>query len=98
MLFVPSMKYNLLSIPKTTQAGMRVQFHQYGCEIINASSEEFVGSASKIGNLYYIDIAKTSEMINKKGIVRKNEMEKAIETIKKNKFEEDEKIKYDGRR
>ena len=60
VLFVPDMKYNLLSIPKVSEAEKMVQFDKFGCEIKDPSSGEVLGSASKVGNLYYVNVVETT--------------------------------------
>ena len=60
VLFTPDMKYNLLSIPKVSQAEKIVQFDKFGCEIKDPSSGEVLGSASKVGNLYYVNVVETT--------------------------------------
>ena len=103
VLFVPDMKYNLLSISKASQAGKTIQFSKLGCEIIDPSSGEVLGSANKVGNLYYVDVAETSENRRKENTRRKsnrsentrkeqlkrNDMEKAIESIRENNFKQE---------
>ena len=61
VLFVPGMKYNLLSIPKVSQADKVVQFDKFGCEIKDPSSGEVLGAASKVGNLYYVNVVETTK-------------------------------------
>ena len=97
------MKYNLLSISKASQAGKTIQFAKFGCEIIDPSSGEVLGSANKVGNLYYVDVAETSENTQKENArrknnrsentrkenVKRNDMEKAIESIRENNFQKE---------
>ena len=103
VLFVPDMEYNLLSIPKASQAEKIVKFDKFGCEIIDPSSGEVLGSATKVGNLYYVNVAEISENTRKenarrsniksvntrKESMKRNEMEKAIESIRENNFKEE---------
>ena len=53
VLFVPDMKYSLLSIRKASEAGKKVVFDHFGCEIIDPLTGEVVGLARKVGNLYW---------------------------------------------
>ena len=90
VLFVPESKYNLLSVAKASQAGKKVQFDQHGCEIIDATTREGLGSGTKAGNLYYVDISSKSEQKREKtGNVSRRDMEKAIASINENNFKQE---------
>ena len=54
VLYVPTLAYNLLSVPKVTEAGKTVKFGETQGELIG-SQGEIVGIASKAGNLYYLN-------------------------------------------
>ena len=90
VLYVPELKYNLLSVSMASRAGKKVQFDNNGCEIIDASSSMVVGTGTRVGNLYYIDMASKSEQQKETNrTVSKNEMEKAIASIKENNFRQE---------
>ena len=90
VLYVPELKYNLLSVSMASRAGKKVQFDNDGCEIIDASSSMVVGTGTRVGNLYYIDMASKSEQGKETNrTVSKNEMEKAIASIKENNFKQE---------
>ena len=90
VLYVPELKYNLLSVAKASQAGKKVLFDHHGCEIINASTQEVLGSAMKVGNLYYVDLANKSDLRREKtGSVSRSDMERAIASITENNFKQD---------
>ena len=73
-----------------SRAGKKVQFDNDGCEIIDASSSMVVGTGTRVGNLYYIDMASKSEQGKETNrTVSKNEMEKAIASIKENNFKQE---------
>ena len=54
VLYVPTLSYNLLSVPKTTEAGNIVQFSETKGEFTN-SQEEVLALASKARGLCYLD-------------------------------------------
>ena len=54
VLYVPTLSYNLLSIPKTTEAGNTAEFTDTQCELQN-SQGEVVAVAFKAGGLYYLN-------------------------------------------
>ena len=56
VLYVPELKYNLLSVSQASKSGKTIQFDQFGAEIIDKVSGETVGTATKIGELYEVDI------------------------------------------
>ena len=90
VLFVPELKYNLLSVSKASQAKKKVQFDQQGCKIIDMNSEEILGEATRVGNLYCIDIAKKSDIKRANlGNLCRNDMEKAIASIRENSFKQE---------
>lgn len=52
VLYVPDLAYNLLSVPKVTEAGKEVTFDD-NQGVITDDQGDTVGMASKIGSLYY---------------------------------------------
>lgn len=54
VLYVPKLTYNLLSVPKVTEAGKRVTFDELQ-GYIHDNQGELVAVASKTGSLYYLN-------------------------------------------
>ena len=54
VLYVPSLAYNLLSVPKATEAGKTVMFGETRGEIVDEEGE-VVAIAMKTGSLYYLN-------------------------------------------
>ena len=64
-----------------------MQFDQHGCEILDKYSGEVLGEATKIGDLYYVDIANICDQKKaKSGNLSSNDMKKGISSITKNKL------------
>ena len=59
VLYVPELAYNLVSVPKATEAGKTVKFYNTSCEFVN-SSDETVAFATKQGNLYCLEFLRKS--------------------------------------
>ena len=53
-LYVPGMKFNLVSVSTMSEAGMEVGFVASGCEIID-SQKKVVARASKCGSLFFLN-------------------------------------------
>ena len=53
-LFVPDLKYNLLSVPKLVSMGCTVHFSRYKAEIFD-SSEDLVAVGAKVDGLFILD-------------------------------------------
>ena len=60
VLYVPNLAYNLVSVPKATEAGKIVQFDGAGCKFLN-HKEEITAFAERRNNLYHLKM-KTSEI------------------------------------
>ena len=88
VLFVPELKYNLLSVSQASESGKSVQFDKNGAQIKDITSQETVGTATKRDQLYYVNIV---ERMNKRPEVRScnKDMEKAFLSIKENNFKEE---------
>ena len=54
VLYIPSLAYNLLSVPKATEAGKTVTFGETQGEIVDEEGE-VVAIATKTGSLYYLN-------------------------------------------
>ena len=90
VLYVPDMKYNLLSVSKVAKAGKKVEFDTQGCKIIDIESKEIVGSAKKVSNLYFINFTAMKGSQNKNiRNVNKREMRNALKNVRENKFQEE---------
>lgn len=63
VLYVPTLSYNLLSVPKTTEAGNIVQFSETKGEFTN-SEGEVLAFASKARGLYYLDCEPLHNRVN----------------------------------
>ena len=67
VLFVPNLKYNLLSVSKNTKTEKSVNFEETTCNIFRGDGE-IVATAKKIGCLYDLDfqpILQCSYVVNK---------------------------------
>ena len=71
VLYVPTLAYNLLSVPKVTEAGKTVKFGETQGELIG-SQGEIVGIASKAGSLYYLNCEPFSQLVNSASHSREN--------------------------
>ena len=60
ILYVPELSYNLLSIPKATEAGKRIIFYDNKCWILN-SSQTLIAKGTKVGSLYYLEYLKSPQ-------------------------------------
>ena len=90
VLYVPELKYNLLSVAKASQAKRTVQFDHEGCRIIDMDSKEILGEATKVGNLYCVDVVKKNDLKTEEtGNLCRTDMEKAIASIKENNFKQE---------
>ena len=88
VLFVPKLKFNLVSVSKSAEHGKKVEFVQSRCRIVDITTGQTVVTASKVGELYYLDCVKQgSQNVGKK--VSEKEMEKALLSIKENSFKEE---------
>ena len=90
VLFAPSLKYNLFSVSKATEKENKVEFIKSGCRIVNRLSRELIVSASKEGNLYYLDcLDRDQNQRQKMRITPRKEMEIALLSVKENNFKEE---------
>ena len=62
VLYVPDLSFNLLSIAKATEYRKVLTFNESTCNII--SEGDVVGSATKNGNLYYLDCSSFKQRVN----------------------------------
>ena len=88
VLFVPELKYNLLSVSQASESGKNVQFDKSGAQIKDNITQETVGSATKRGQLYYVNIVEKVQKISEVKCCNKD-MEKAFLSIKENNFKEE---------
>lgn len=63
ILYVPKLVYNLLSVSKVTEAGMKVKFHSTDCLIQN-QEDKLIALGVKRGNLYYLNCRRPSDQIH----------------------------------
>ena len=59
VLFVPGLKYNLLSVSQAIESGKNIQFDKNGAQIKDTRTKETVGTASRRGKLYYVNMGIT---------------------------------------
>ena len=85
VLLVPDMKFNLLSVSKASKKGKKCVFDKHGCKFIDMDTSKVVVTASKIGNLYYVNCAETK----RKDRLQREQMKKALINVKERKFEEE---------
>lgn len=57
--FVPGLSTNLISVGQLVQKGFKVSFANATCGIVNADGE-VVATGSRLGKLYYLNIAQVS--------------------------------------
>ena len=88
VLFVPDLKFNLFSVSKAAEAGIRTEFDIQGCKFVEKKSNKIVGSAKKTGNLYYLNSASNEGRNNTRNIRRK-QMETALISIRTSNFQEE---------
>ena len=87
VLYVPELKYNLLSVPMAATMGKKVEFDESTCSIIDKQTKEVIGTGSKVGKLYYLD---AEEDRAKNGISsHRREMEEALLSFNEHNFKED---------
>ena len=90
VLYVPEMKYNLLSVSRSATLDKKVEFVKSGCRIVDDITGETIATASKRGQLYYLDCIKYQENKNqKKKVSERREMEKALISVRENNFQEE---------
>ena len=90
VLFVPDLKYNLLSVSKAAALGKQIIFNKNGCHIVDNSTGEIIGTATKNGELYQVEcVSRDEENQIKKGSVYMRGMEKALISVKKNNFSQE---------
>ena len=89
VLYVPELKYNLLSVSKSAELGKKVEFVGSACKIVDITTGETVVTASKVGKLYILDCASYQDSRNqKKKTTRRTDMEKALFSVKESNFKE----------
>ena len=88
VLYVPELKFNLLSVSKASRAGKKVSFEQDRCNFIDNSSKEVLFSGTKIGNLYYVSCADRNNQRVKRNF-KKEEMARTLKMFKETSFETD---------
>ena len=91
VLYVPELKYNLFSVSQTAENGKIVQFDEKGAQIKDITSKETVGTATKKGKLYYVNIMpeeKVKRRSNRRNTYAKD-MEKALLSVRENNFKEE---------
>ena len=89
VLYVPDLKYNLLSVSKSAELGKKVEFERSGCKIVDIGTGEVVARASKKGQLYYLDCCSSQGRQDQtKKLSAKQEMEKALLSVRENNFQE----------
>ena len=90
VLYVPGLKYILLSVSQASESGKAILFDKFGAQIKDISSGKTVGTATRIGELYEVDTV--SEEVSKH-ISRDQSnfkgMEQALLCIKENNFTEE---------
>ena len=84
VLLVPELKYNLLSVSKAAELGKSVVFNKDGCDIVDNRTHEIIGSARKMGMLYYLEC----EEENKESNCLRG-MKKALISVQENNFQEE---------
>ena len=96
VLYVPDLKFNLLSVAKAAEAGKRTEFNRQGCKFIDNKSNITVGSATKIGSLYYLDCVNSEDRKGNNRRIGGKEMKTALISVKANNFQEEmsKRLKY----
>ena len=91
VLFVPDLKYNLLSVSQASESGKSIQFDKNGAQIKDLITKETVGTATRKGMLYHVNTVTTGEKIRPR-TKRENQnkdMEIAFLCMKENNFKEE---------
>ena len=91
VLYVPDLKFNLLSVSKAAEAGKRTEFNVNGCKFVDNMTGETVGSASKIGSLYYVNCQSVNRKRNEKKIYGR-QMETALISVRENNFQKGKRV------
>ena len=92
VLFVPDLKYNLLSVSQASQSGKCIQFDKDGAQIKDVTTKETVGTATRKGMLYHVNTITTGEKFSprsKREMSNNKDMEKAFLCMKENNFKEE---------
>ena len=92
VLFVPDLKYNLLSVSQASESGKSIQFDQNGAQIKDTLTKETVGTATRKGMLYHVNIIGTGEknrLRPKREKSSMKDMEKAFLCMRENNFKEE---------
>ena len=63
VLWIPNLSHNLLSVSRASEAGKTVTFDDSGCEITNTDGK-CIATASKIGDLYFLNLSKNQQSLN----------------------------------
>ena len=87
VLYVPELKYNLFSVSAAAKLGKKIQFDEKKCSVIDKKTGEVVATASKAGQLYYLDIEKDSE--RQEISSHRREMKKAFLSFQESNFKEE---------
>ena len=93
VLYVPELKYNLLSVSKSAEKGKKVEFVKSGCKIVDIATGKTVATATKKGQLYYLDSLRYGVNYNQNNQYKKEsqrqEMKKALLSVRENNFQEE---------
>ena len=89
VLFVPELKYNLLSVSQASESGKNVHFDKNGAQIKDVTSQETVGTATKDGKIYYLNVI-VEKLRKMPRIYNHNkDMEKAFLSMRENNFKQE---------
>ncbi len=81
VLLVPDMKFNLLSVSKASKKGKKCVFDKHGCKFIDVDSSKVVVTASKVGNLYYVNCTNNDTIkveTKRKDRLQREQMKRAL--------------------
>ena len=92
VLFVPDLKYNLLSVSQASQSGKSIQFDKDGAQIKDLITRETVGTAIRKGTLYHVNTITVGEKVrqrSKRKMASNKNLEQAFLCMKENNFKEE---------
>ena len=60
---MPKLSYNLLSVSKTSVAGMNIRFSEANCQALDGN-KKLIAMATRVGDLYYLNCCPGSQEVH----------------------------------
>ena len=60
---MPKLSYNLLSVSKTSVAGMNIRFGEANCQALDGN-KKLIAVATRVGDLYYLNCCPGSQEVH----------------------------------